>query len=181
MQYVTRMSRPWVADLLVLTACRLAMLFATRSIATVAGDDGIIARGAGTTIIHGGTGPSGGFVPVMTTIAFHAERSGVGVTGEFECLALAPDVATGKGSGQFTDNVMYVSGTVTGGTANGDTATLTGTASITGLGAGSNVPFTLVVRRGGPGATAVLTVNTLSFSFHEVLVQGSFQVQSGGG
>ncbi len=37
-------------------------------------DDRIIANGAGTTMIHGGTGPSGGFVPVLTTVAFHAER-----------------------------------------------------------------------------------------------------------
>lgn len=179
MQYVARMARPWAAGLLLVTAFGVAMLFATRSIAAGADDDGIVARGAGTTIIQGGTGPSGGFVPVMTTIAFHAERSSGGVTGAFECLALAPDVATGKGSGQFTDNAMYVIGTVTGGTVNGDTATLTGTASITGLGAGSNVSFTLVVRRGGPGATAVLTVNTLPFSFHEVLVQGAFQVRPG--
>ena len=156
------------------------MLFAIPSVAATADDDGIIARGAGTTIIQGGTGPTGGFVPVTTTIAFHAERSSGGVTGAFECLALAPDTATGKGSGQFTDNAMYVVGTVTGATVSGDTATLTGTASITGLGAGSKVPFIIVVRRGGPGATAVLTVNTLAFSFHEVLVQGSFQVQSGG-
>ena len=156
------------------------MLFATRSVAGNENDDGIIARGAGTTIIQGGTGPSGGFVPVETTLAFHAENSGVGVTGAFECLALAPSVATGNGSGQFTVNAMYVTGHITGALVSGDTATLTGTASITGLGAGSNVPFTFVVRRGGPGATAVLTVNTLAFSFHEVLVQGSIQVQPQG-
>ena len=179
MQYVTRMARHWVAGLLLVTAFGVAMLFATRSLAAVADDDGIIARGAGTTIIQGGTGPSGGFVPVETTLAFHAERTGGGITGGLECLALVPDVATGKGSGQFTVNAMYVTGHVTGATVNGDTATLTGTASITGLGAGTNVPFTFVVRRGGPGATAVLTVNTLAFSFHEVLVQGSVQVQPG--
>lgn len=151
------------------------MLFAARPVAGDERDQGIIARGAGTTIIHGGTG-SPGFVPVLTTLAFHAERSGVGVTGEFECLALAPDAATGQGSGQFTDNAMYVTGQITGATVSGDTATLTGTSHITGLGAGTDVPFTFVVRRGGPGATAVLTVSTLTFSFHEVLVQGSFDV-----
>ena len=58
----------------------------------------------------------------------------------------------------------------------GDTATLTGTADITGLGAGSNVGFTFVVRNGGPGATAVLTTSGLTF--HELLVEGSFQVPS---
>ena len=57
----------------------LAMLPTTR---TVWGRDsdhgnGLVARGGGTTIIHGGTG-SPNFVPVITTIAFHAERSGMG-------------------------------------------------------------------------------------------------------
>jgi hypothetical protein len=153
------------------------MLVAARSAAHDEEDPGILARGAGTTIIHGGTGPSGGFVPVLTTLAFHAERSGGGVKGSFECLALAPAAATGAGSGQFVVNAMYVTGEITGGWVSGDTATLTGTSTITGLGAGSDVPFTFVVRRGGPGTTAVLTVNTLSFPFHEVLVQGSIEVK----
>jgi hypothetical protein len=72
---------------------------------------------------------------------------------------------------------MYVTGEITGGWVSGDTATLTGTSTITGLGAGNDVPFTFVVRRGGPGTTAVLTVNTLSSPFHEVLVQGSIEVK----
>ena len=38
-----------------------------------------IARGAGKTIIEGGTGAPG-FVPVITTVAFHAERTDGGVT-----------------------------------------------------------------------------------------------------
>jgi hypothetical protein len=135
-----------------------------------------IAQGAGTTIIQGGTGaPS--FVPVLTTLAFHAERSGSSVTGSIECLALAPEAPTGARSGQFTVNAMYVAGKITEASVDGDSATLSGTASITGLGAGSNVPFTFVVQKGGPGSTAVLTVNTLPTApFHEVLVQGSFQV-----
>jgi len=71
-----------------------------------------------------------------------------------------------------------VTGQITGGAVSGDTATVTGTSTITGLGAGTDVPFTFVVRRGGPGATAVLTVNTLpTLPFHEVLVQGSFEVK----
>ena len=180
MQYIKKRAANWVTGLLVVTSLGVAMLFATRAVAGDEGGQGIIARGAGTTIIEGGTGPSGGFVPVMTTIAFHAERSGGGITGAFECLALVPEAPTGKSSGQFTVNAMYVIGRITDATVNGDTATLTGTASITGLGAGTNVPFTFVVRRGGAGATAVLTVNTLAFSFHEVLVQGSFQVRPDG-
>src|SRR5580700_8420831 len=155
----------------------LAVLLTTRAVLAQDSnnDNGRIARGAGTTIIHGGTG-SPNFVPVITTIAFHAERSGVGVTGEFECLALAPEPATGPGSGQFTVNAMYVTGKVTGASVQADTATLTGTADITGLGAGTNVPFTFMVHKGGPGSAAVLTVNSLTFPFHEILIQGAFQI-----
>ncbi len=156
----------------------LAMLFMTRTILgrDSDNDNGQIARGAGTTIIHGGTG-SPNFVPVITTLAFHAERSGGGVTGEFECLALAPDKTSGPGSGQFTVNVMYVVGKVNGASVHEDTATLTGTADITGLGVGTNVPFTFVVHKGGPGSAAELIVNSLpTLPFHEILVQGAFQI-----
>ena len=178
MRYLARVSRRWGEGVLLITVVLAGtMLVAARSAAHDVEDPGILARGAGTTIIHGGTGPSGGFVPVLTTLAFHAERSGGGVKGSFECLALAPAAATGAGSGQFVVNAMYVTGEITGGWVSGDTATLTGTSTITGLGAGSDVPFTFVVRRGGPGTTAVLTVNTLSFPFHEVLVQGSIEVK----
>jgi hypothetical protein len=69
---------------------------------------------------------------------------------------------------------MYVTGNIAGGTISGGTATLNGTANVTGLGAGSNVPFTFVVQGGGPGATSVLSVSGLTF--HEVLLDGSFQV-----
>ena len=178
MQRVRKRTWQLAAGLLLVTSLGVAMLFTTRSVAGSEDDHGIIARGGGTTIIHGGTGPSGGFVPVLTTLAFHAERFGGVVTGTFECLALAPGAATGAGSGQFTVNAMYVTGKITGGVVSGDTATVTGTSTITGLGAGTDVPFTFVVRRGGPGATAVLTVNTLpTLPFHEVLVQGSFEVK----
>jgi hypothetical protein len=139
----------------------------------------LIARGAGTTMLQGGTGPTA-FTPVLTKLAFHAERSQGSVTGGFDCLATAPESATGSKSAEFTVNVMYVVGTVEGATVDGDTATLTGHASITGLGAGSNVPFTFVVRGGGPGATAVLIVNTMTtVPFHEVLLTGNFEVFSG--
>ena len=134
----------------------------------------VLARGGGKTIIQGGTGLAGGFVPVVTTIAFHAERQGQAVSGDFECLALAPAVPTGDGSGQFTVNAMYVTGQVTSVEVEGETATLKGTATITGLGAGTNVPFTFVVRKGGPGSTAVLTASGLTF--HEILLDGSFEV-----
>ena len=159
-----------------IAAIGLAMAFSPRLASGGGSDDKVIAKGGGTTIIHGGTGAPG-FVPVLTTVAFHAERTGGSVTGSFECLALAPEAGTGSKSAQFTVNAMYVTGQITGATVLGDTATLTGTSNITGLGAGSNVPFTFVVQGGGPGATSVLTVNTLSASpFNEILVQGAFEV-----
>ena len=50
-------------------------------------------------------------------------------------------------------------------------------ATITGLGAGTGVPFTFVVRKGGPGATAVLTTEgDIRLVFNEVLVEGSFEI-----
>ena len=161
----------------VLAGFVFAVLLSTRTVfGRDSGNDNGIARGAGTTIIHGGTGAPN-FVPVITTIAFHAERSGAGVRGELDCLALAPPPGTGPGSGQFTVNAMYVAGKVTGASVHEDTATLTGVADITGLGAGTNVRFTFVVHKGGPGSAAVLTVNSLTFPFHEILVQGAFQVE----
>ena len=166
-----------VALLLVMGGIGLAMTLSPRSISVHGSDDGIIAEGGGTTLIHGGTGaPS--FVPVLTTVAFHAEKTGSGVIGSFDCLALAPEAATGSKSGQFSVNAMNVVGQVTGLTVSGHTATLTGTSTITGLGAGTNVSFTFVVHRGGPGATALLTVSSLpTVPFHEVLVEGSFRLQ----
>jgi hypothetical protein len=134
----------------------------------------VLARGGGKTIIQGGTGHAGGFLPVVTTIAFHAERQGQAISGDFECLALVPAVPTGNGSGQFTINAMYVTGQVTSVQLDGETATLKGTATITGLGAGTNAPFTFVVRKGGPGSTSALTASGLTFN--EILLEGSFEV-----
>ncbi|HTC76704.1 MAG TPA: hypothetical protein VK684_14075 [Edaphobacter sp.] len=178
MQGQRRSSRPVMVGAFAVAGFVFAVLLSTRTVfgRDSENDNGRIARGAGTTIIHGGTGAPN-FVPVITTIAFHAERSGAGVTGEFECLALAPPPpGTGPGNGQFTENAMYVAGQVTGASVHEDTATLTGTAHITGLGAGTNIPFTFAVHKGGPGSPAVLTVNSLTFPFHEILVEGAFQV-----
>ena len=174
-----RLEKRWLVVLMLLTAAiGLAGLFLPRlASGNESSDDKTIIRGGGTTIIHGGTGPAGGFMPVLTTIAFHAERIGGAVTGSFECLALTPEAGTGSTSAQFTVNAMYVTGQITGASVHGGTATLTGTSNITGLGAGANVPFTFVLQRGGPGATSVLTVNSLPASpFNEILVQGAFEV-----
>ena len=164
--------------LLLIGACVFLLSFPAHSVSAQSGDKSI-ASGAGTTIVQGGTG-SPSFIPVLTTIAFHSEKSGNTVTGGFECFARVPAVATGPGSAQFTVNAMYVTGPVTGATVAGDTATLTGTANITGLGAGSNVPWELVVHSGGPGATSVLTTKgSPVLVFNEILTEGSFQVSSG--
>ena len=171
-----KLAKRYLVVLLVLiVGVGLAALFSPRLASGNEANDKTIARGGGTTIIHGGTG-SPGFVPVITTIAFHATRSGNNVAGSFECLAEAPEADTGSKSAQFTVNAMYVTGQITGASVHGDTATLTGRANITGLGAGSNVPVTFVVQKGGLGASSVLTVDTLpTLAFHEILLQGSFE------
>jgi hypothetical protein len=126
-------------------------------------------RGAGTTMVEGGTGaPS--FAPVITKVAFHWRKG----EGSFECLALASSAAAGSpGSGNFDTNVMYVTGEITSGRIKGQTVVLKGTSTVTGIGAGSGRPFTVTVRRGGPGATLVLEVSGLTFK--EVLLEGEFR------
>jgi hypothetical protein len=125
--------------------------------------------GGGRTIIEGG-GP--GLVPVTTVLAFHASGQG----GDFECLALMPPVATSFSpeSGDFEVNAMYVTGKVTSVTVRDGTAVLHGTATVTGIGAGANLPFTFVAQAGGPGTTATLTVSGLAF--HETMLEGQITV-----
>jgi hypothetical protein len=125
--------------------------------------------GAGKTIIEGGTGGTAP-VPVTTTVAFHADAQG----GDFECLALAPPVTTGRSSGQFSVNVMYVTGKVTSLEVGKDTAVLHGVATVTGLGAGHDRPFTASVREGGAGATVTLEVSGLTFN--EILLEGHITI-----
>jgi hypothetical protein len=127
------------------------------------------AEGAGRTIIQGGTGGTAP-TPVTTLVAFHAGNG----AGDFECLALAPPHPTGPGSGEFTTNVMYVTGSVQSVAVRGHTAVLRGVATVTGIGAGQHQPFTATVTAGGPGATLVLKVSGLQFD--EILVDGHFTV-----
>ena len=137
--------------------------------AGVAKDGGHQVAGGGKTIIEGG-GP--GLVPVTTVLAFHANAQG----GAFECLALMPPVATSFSpeSGDFEVNAMYVTGKVTSVTIRDGTAVLHGTATVTGLGAGTNLPFTFEAHAGGPGTTATLTVSGLTF--HEILLEGQVTI-----
>jgi hypothetical protein len=130
--------------------------------------DGRSFRGAGTTMVEGGTG-SPTFQPIITKVAFHWLAG----AGRFECLALAPSAEAGSpGSGEFDTNVMYVTGPITSADITRHSAVLKGTATVTGVGAGSDRAFTATVRRGGPGATLVLEVSGLTF--REILLEGRF-------
>lgn len=121
-----------------------------------------VISGAGTSMLAGGTGaPS--FTPVVTKFAFTWD----GRSGRFECLALAPASPT---SGSFDQNAMYVTGRITSAKVSGDKATLKGTSTVTGLGAGSDRPFTFTVSRGGPGATLDLDVSDMTFN--EIVLSG---------
>jgi len=65
-----KLARLWLVGFLFLTAViGLAAVFSTRAASGGETADRTIARGGGTTIIQGGTGPSGGFIPVLTSIA----------------------------------------------------------------------------------------------------------------
>ena len=130
--------------------------------------DGRSFRGAGATMVENGTG-SPSFTPIITKVAFHWQAG----AGRFECLALAPSAEAGRaGSGNFDTNVMYVTGSITTAEINQHTAVLKGTATVTGVGAGSDRPFTATIRSGGPGATLVLEVSGLTF--REILLEGQF-------
>jgi hypothetical protein len=121
--------------------------------------------GAGRTIIEGGNAGTSP-LPVTTLVAFHADAQG----GDFECLAVLPSHATGAGSGQFDTNAMYVTGKVTSLEIGNGAATLSGIATVTGLGAGQSLPFTVLVHPGGPGTTIKLEISGLTFP--EILVDG---------
>jgi hypothetical protein len=122
-----------------------------------------------TSIVTGGTGAPD-FVPVITKFGVHW-RNG---QGRLECLALAPSAKAGDpGSGNFDTNVMYVTGTIESVEVHGKTAELTGKAKVTGLGAGSNLPFTAKAERGGPGTQFVLTVSGLTFD--EIVLDGQIE------
>jgi hypothetical protein len=65
---------------------------------------------------------------------------------------------------------MYVTGPITSGTVDGGRAVLRGRGTVTGLGAGEDLPFTLIVQRGGPGTSVVLRVSGLVFN--EIVLEG---------
>ena len=168
----TRLGRWWPRVRPGVTLLALAMIALSSGPATASAgsDNRLQVLGAGRTIIEGGTGGDSP-VPVMTVLAFHATSQG----GAFECLALAPAASTGDGSGRFEVNAMYVTGTISSVALNGHTAVLHGTANVTGLGAGHNLPFTATVQSGGPGTTVTLEISGLTF--HEILLEGQIDIK----
>jgi hypothetical protein len=147
----------------------LAILLAAGTVqARADSDDANVIQGGGTTYVTGGSGTPP--TPVITKLGFHW-RDG---EGKFECLALVPSAPAGQpGSGNFDTNVMYVTGKIISAAIRGQRATLTGTATVTGLGAGTSVPFTAVAEAGGPGARLTLTVSGLIFD--EVVIEGAIK------
>jgi hypothetical protein len=166
-------ARVWRRMWLLVAAALLAAVMvgsASHSIASAAKEGDQQVSGAGKTIIEGGTGAPA-YIPVTTVLAFHAN----GQSGDFECLALAPAAGSGAPeSGQFEVNAMYVTGKVTSLQVSNGTAVLTGTAVVTGLGAGPSQAFTFTVKAGGPGTTATLVVSGLTF--HEILLEGQVKI-----
>jgi hypothetical protein len=109
-----------------------------------------------------------GTIPVITKLGINFENG----SGRFDCLALMPTPPAGtRGSGSFDNNIMYVTGPITRASLEGESVVLTGTATVTGLGAGTDKPFTVTADRGGPGARVVLVVSGLTFV--ETLLDGS--------
>jgi hypothetical protein len=163
---MTVVKRIWKQLVLVAVVTVMA---ASLAAGVAAGDDdpkGLRIKGAATTMLEGGTGAPD-FVPVLTKLAFHWD----GKEGDLECLALAPSDAAGDpGSGDFDTNVMYVTGPVRSALVRGETAVLMGTATVTGIGAGKDLPFRLTVDRGVSGTTAVLEVSGLVFK--EIVLEG---------
>jgi hypothetical protein len=154
----------------ILAVVLAASLILTSVVARATGDrPAVEVRGGGTSMVAGGTGAPD-YTPVITKVAFHWKQG----EGRFECLALAPSQAAGSpGSGNFDTNAMYVTGEINSASVAGSTIVLKGSATVTGLGAGSNRPFTLTARRGGPGTRLVLEVSGLTFD--ETLLKGQIR------
>ncbi len=151
---------------LMLTLAMIAFAYAPF---TLADNGGRHIHGGGTTIVTGGTGAPG-FVPVITNFAIHWGDG----HNHFECLALVPSAKAGDpGSGNFDTNAMYVNGVFESADINNDHASVSGKATVTGLGAGSDLPFTVEMERGGVGTFFMLSVSGLTFP--EVITAGGIK------
>ena len=150
-----------------------------------------LVSGGGETFIAGGFGDPP--QPLKSNFAFRIDRADDGtVTGSFDCLALAPESEMGLASGQFTKNVMYVTGTITTlESLSTDAASFSGTATVTGIGAGKQLPFSckvasgpaqaagksaVGVTAGTAGATMTLVVSGLTFN--EVVTNGAIRIST---
>jgi hypothetical protein len=150
-----------------------------------------LVSGGGETMIAGGSGDPP--QPLKTNFALRIDETpDGGVKGTFDCLALAPEAATGQGSGSFTHNVMYVTGKITElKSITKDSASFSGVATVTGIGAGAGLPFDcnvtsgpqpaasgksggVGVTGGGAGATMNLVVSGLTFD--EVVTNGAIRI-----
>jgi hypothetical protein len=144
--------------------------------------------GGGNTLLCGG---DGGMMqkdaslptPVLTFLSFQATKHGAQTSGQFECLALGPTNPKSfePSSGDFTTNVMYVTGTVNELEIDGSKATLRGKALITGVGAGKDLQFTFRTEEGGPGAHMILTTENPEHGkdplvFREQMIEGSVRI-----
>jgi hypothetical protein len=121
--------------------------------------------------------------PVITLLALKATTTRGVTTGHFECLALAPPAPASfqPSSGDFSVNVMYVTGTVTELSVKGSHIVIKGTSVITGIGAGKNVAYTFEADEGGPGTYTVLTTANPEpekdpLVFRELLLEGSIEI-----
>ena len=149
----------------------------------------VTVRGGGQTIIVGGDGGmmqgnSSLPTPVLTVLSFQASKNGDEVEGFFECLALMPRKAESFKplSGTFSINVMYVTGTITDLEVDGKMATMGGKATITGIGAGSDLDFKFEVHEGGPGVFMTLTTENPDpdkeqLIFKEQLIDGEVKFE----
>jgi len=131
--------------------------------------------GSGTNIYYNGSGGSGAKNFTIRAAVTDATSGGASVTTSGFAnggsnMSHTDATTTTPGSGNFDTNAMYVTGALTSAQVRGQTAVLKGTATVTGLGAGTNAAFTATVTRGGPGATLVLEVSGLTFS--EILLEG---------
>ena len=151
----------------------------------------IVISGGGETMLIGGSGGTQP-LPVKTNFVLHIVKDGDQVNGSFECLALGPSAPSGPGSGMFTENIMYVSGKVTSvSNLTKSSAAFTGTANVTGIGAGVNLPFDCLVEStsavpsavkangvgvsaGGSGAH--MTLNVSGLTFDEIVTLGGISI-----
>jgi hypothetical protein len=126
--------------------------------------------GAGTSLVEGGTG-----APLVPPGRDHLRLSLEQWAGPLR----VPGTHAERSSGSCRQwqlrhqrNVRHRANHL--GQRRGTTAVFKGTASVTGLGAGSNVPFEATAVAGGPGTTLVLVVSGLTFN--EIVLAGQITV-----